>query len=520
MNMWRVKELVDKATNVVMNYSEMEAKVREATSEEPWGPSGQLMSEIAKATFKFEQFPEVMNMLWSRMLKDNKKSWRRVYKSLLLLSYLVRSGSERVVTSTREHIFDLRSLEHYQFVDEGGKDRGENVRQRVRDLLVIVTDDEALREERKTARRAQYKYIGVAGATSSTPYDDRYGPTPRNQWDEDWVSGGGIGGTVAITEKLGELGDRIGSTIDDTINRFRRRERDTTMESDSDDGEDPATGGKITGINSYQDEDDYAGNAKKKGSRLTGSVTTKTSPTLAGPISTETTTKTPGSARPDMDPNSMCTVGEETGNDEVQNMDLLIDTSDRIPSTTDSFTDFSEFSSRTTPVQTFASSSSAFNNEDFGAWNSFEHVDPDLVPTPAPTMLSGSQSQPLQPKPAQNVPGTWSESNINISLDSLSLGIQASAPAPSMNSLIHGTDVMTLHPVLVPQAFLPSPLITSPTGNFPTIHGMAPSMFGMPTQGVPIRGNIMNQRFLLESMDLSRNDWYVAKIIREHRWNL
>lgn len=28
----------------------------------------------------YEQFPEVMNMLWTRMLKDNKKNWRRVYK--------------------------------------------------------------------------------------------------------------------------------------------------------------------------------------------------------------------------------------------------------------------------------------------------------------------------------------------------------------------------------------------------------------------------------------------------------
>lgn len=35
-------------TNVVMNYSEVETKVREATNDEPWGPSGQLMSEISK----------------------------------------------------------------------------------------------------------------------------------------------------------------------------------------------------------------------------------------------------------------------------------------------------------------------------------------------------------------------------------------------------------------------------------------------------------------------------------------
>lgn len=43
----------------------------------------------------------------------------------------MRNGSERVVTSSREHIYDLRSLETYTFTDEGGKDQGINVRHKV-----------------------------------------------------------------------------------------------------------------------------------------------------------------------------------------------------------------------------------------------------------------------------------------------------------------------------------------------------------------------------------------------------
>lgn len=34
----------------VMNYTEMEAKVREATNNEPWGASSTLMQEIANGT--------------------------------------------------------------------------------------------------------------------------------------------------------------------------------------------------------------------------------------------------------------------------------------------------------------------------------------------------------------------------------------------------------------------------------------------------------------------------------------
>lgn len=63
-----------------MNYTETEAKVREATNEEPWGPTGQQMQELAHATFTYEHFPEVMSMLWKRMLQDNKQHWRRTYK--------------------------------------------------------------------------------------------------------------------------------------------------------------------------------------------------------------------------------------------------------------------------------------------------------------------------------------------------------------------------------------------------------------------------------------------------------
>ncbi|GIY58522.1 clathrin interactor 1 [Caerostris extrusa] len=159
--MWKLREIQERVTNVVMNYTEVEAKVREATNDDAWGPTGQLMQEIAQSTFTYEHFPEVMGMLWKRMLHD-KRNWRRLYKSLLLLGYLVRNGSERVVTSAREHIYDLRSLENYSHIDEFGRDQGINVRQRTRDLIEFIQDDDKLREERKKAKKAKDKYVGMS----------------------------------------------------------------------------------------------------------------------------------------------------------------------------------------------------------------------------------------------------------------------------------------------------------------------------------------------------------------------
>jgi len=42
LGLWKVREIADKVTNVVMNYTEVEAKVREATNDEAWGPTGRI----------------------------------------------------------------------------------------------------------------------------------------------------------------------------------------------------------------------------------------------------------------------------------------------------------------------------------------------------------------------------------------------------------------------------------------------------------------------------------------------
>ncbi|XP_050700878.1 telomere length regulation protein TEL2 homolog isoform X2 [Eriocheir sinensis] len=192
LNMWKVRELTEKVTNMVMNYTEVEAKVREATNDEAWGPTGPQMQELAQSTFYYEQFPEVMGMLWKRMLQDNRAAWRRTYKSLLLLNYLVRNGSERVVTSAREHIYDLRTLENFKYMDEHGKDQGLNIRVKAKDLIDFIQDDNRLREERKKAKKNKDKYVGVSsesmGFRGSGNSDwDNWGSSRRKE-DSDFGS--------------------------------------------------------------------------------------------------------------------------------------------------------------------------------------------------------------------------------------------------------------------------------------------------------------------------------------------
>lgn len=56
---YKVRELFDKATNIVMNYTEIEAKVVEATNDESWGPPGRLLQDLSQLSYSQEHYSEV-----------------------------------------------------------------------------------------------------------------------------------------------------------------------------------------------------------------------------------------------------------------------------------------------------------------------------------------------------------------------------------------------------------------------------------------------------------------------------
>ena len=81
------------------------------------------MLDISDLTFNTISLSEIMNMLWQR-LNDHGKNWRHVYKSLTLMDYLIKNGSEKVIQHCREGYRNLQTLKDFQHVDEAGKDQG------------------------------------------------------------------------------------------------------------------------------------------------------------------------------------------------------------------------------------------------------------------------------------------------------------------------------------------------------------------------------------------------------------
>ncbi|KAF6077397.1 epsin 1 [Phyllostomus discolor] len=152
--------------NIVHNYSEAEIKVREATSNDPWGPSSSLMSEIADLTYNVVAFSEIMSMIWKR-LNDHGKNWRHVYKAMTLMEYLIKTGSERVSQQCKENMYAVQTLKDFQYVDRDGKDQGVNVREKAKQLVALLRDEDRLREERAHALKTKEKLAQTATASSA-----------------------------------------------------------------------------------------------------------------------------------------------------------------------------------------------------------------------------------------------------------------------------------------------------------------------------------------------------------------
>ncbi|KAI9492925.1 hypothetical protein BDB00DRAFT_826181 [Zychaea mexicana] len=154
------KGVVRSIKNYAKGFSDVQRKVREATSNDPWGPSGTLMNEIAQLTFNQHDFIEIMDMIDKR-LNDKGKNWRHVFKALLLLDYCLHVGSENVVLYAKENIYVIKTLKEFQHVDDNGRDVGANVRQKAKDITNLLTDDARLKDERRQRQQMRDRMAGV-----------------------------------------------------------------------------------------------------------------------------------------------------------------------------------------------------------------------------------------------------------------------------------------------------------------------------------------------------------------------
>ncbi|EGC49702.1 EH domain binding protein epsin [Histoplasma capsulatum var. duboisii H88] len=156
-----MSKVVRSVKNVTKGYSSVQVKVRNAVF-----------------TYSPSDFYEIMDMLDKR-LNDKGKNWRHVLKSLKVLDYCLHEGSEMVVTWARKNIYIIKTLREFQYIDEDGRDVGQNVRVSAKELTALILDEDRLRNERSDRKLWKSRVSGIDDGIHGIAGGSEPGRRPR-----------------------------------------------------------------------------------------------------------------------------------------------------------------------------------------------------------------------------------------------------------------------------------------------------------------------------------------------------
>ena len=146
--------------------TDLERKVKQATTSENWPAPQSSLYEIAQATYDYNGYREVMPLVWERLKSGN---WRIVFKCLVLLEALLKHGSERVVSEVMDRQHEISNFTAFS-AHEGDRDRGAGIRDKSKELLDMLKDASKLKQVREVAEKNKDKYVGVSNAGGSSGY--------------------------------------------------------------------------------------------------------------------------------------------------------------------------------------------------------------------------------------------------------------------------------------------------------------------------------------------------------------
>lgn len=85
--------------------------------------------------------------------------WRKIYKSLYLIDFILRTTEGRFETYVRTHIFKIKMLEGFKY-KENNVEKGIGIRDKAKVITELVQNSEMLKEERDKAKLVRAKISG------------------------------------------------------------------------------------------------------------------------------------------------------------------------------------------------------------------------------------------------------------------------------------------------------------------------------------------------------------------------
>lgn len=193
------------------------------------------VSGLPNLTFIYfsDKFGFINDIVWASLDTDG-KSWKQIFKSLTLVEFLIKNGSERFIESARDKLFKIKRLQDYNYY-EGTVDKGSGCREKAKQIVELLASNETIRAEREKARSLRNKFGGVGSdsASSGGHYGGSYGGSSdsySNQGsdsrdrDRDSRGGGGGGGRYGgdsyNDRSYSDRGDNRSNTTTNNTGRY------------------------------------------------------------------------------------------------------------------------------------------------------------------------------------------------------------------------------------------------------------------------------------------------------------
>ena len=85
--------------------------------------------------------------------------WRKIYKALYLIDFLLKTSEERFETYVRTHLFNIKILESFKYIEKG-VEKGIGIRDKAKFIGDLIKNHEMLIEEKEKAKIVRAKISG------------------------------------------------------------------------------------------------------------------------------------------------------------------------------------------------------------------------------------------------------------------------------------------------------------------------------------------------------------------------
>eukprot|EP01055_Gregarina_sp_Pseudo9_P000094 Gregarina_sp_Pseudo_9__93@NODE_1062_length_1914_cov_27_850133_g994_i0_p1_GENE_NODE_1062_length_1914_cov_27_850133_g994_i0NODE_1062_length_1914_cov_27_850133_g994_i0_p1_ORF_typecomplete_len422_score53_63ENTH/PF01417_20/4_9e23_NODE_1062_length_1914_cov_27_850133_g994_i01171382 len=149
----------EKTEDYFGNVTPVERALREVTDEGCCTIPNSLLRELAKASNDINSYHPIMQCIWQGLAQEG-AAWRRTYKSLCLLEYVILFGPRRALEDCRHAMMRIKYLSGFRYHD-GTREQGGGVRQKSHYIMELIEQPEMLTAARQKALEDSERYVGI-----------------------------------------------------------------------------------------------------------------------------------------------------------------------------------------------------------------------------------------------------------------------------------------------------------------------------------------------------------------------